>query len=327
MSGVEIREIGPEEAGLRLDRWFRMHFPHISFALLQKLMRTGQIRLDGARARPGARVAAGQKVRIPPIGRAVEGGPQRPLSDADAAFVQGLILYQDEDVVVLNKPFGLAVQGGSGTHRHLDAMLGALAGGKGERPRLVHRLDRDTCGVLVLARRRSVASQLSRMFRTRSARKIYWALVHGVPKPAQGRISAALVRRAGPGGERMVVAGDEEAGAQHAVSHYSVIDQAAQRFAWLSLKPVTGRTHQLRVHCAHIGHAIVGDPKYDTGSDGEADRDGLGGLDARLHLLARRIVLPHPRGGTLDVTAPLPEHMRRSWQRLGFDASIYDAHE
>ncbi|MCC2111756.1 MAG: RluA family pseudouridine synthase [Hyphomicrobiales bacterium] len=324
MSGVEIREVAAGDDGIRIDRWFKVHYPGLSFGRLQKLMRTGQIRLDGGRTKPGERIAAGQKIRVPPIDPEAAPKPKRRPSDKDTAFVRSLILHEDKDLIVLNKPYGLAVQGGSGTTRHLDGMLGALAGRGGEPPRLVHRLDRDTAGVIVLARRRAVAAELSRTFRSRSARKIYWALVTGVPKPAQGRISVALAKTPGPQGERVAPVDPDDEDAQHAVTYYSVIDKAAQRFAWLSLKPVTGRTHQLRVHCAHIGHPIVGDPKYGERHVADPERDPLGGLDNKLHLVARRIVLPHPAGGTLDVTAPLPEHMQRSWDRLGFDVADYD---
>ncbi len=325
MSGVEIREVAAGDDGIRIDRWFKAHYPGLSFGRLQKLMRTGQIRLDGGRTRPGERIAVGQKIRVPPIDLEAAPKPPKKPNKADADFVRSLILHEDDELFVLNKPCGLAVQGGSGTSRHLDGMLGALAGRNGEPPRLVHRLDRDTAGVIVLARRRVVAAELSRTFRSRAARKIYWALVTGVPKPAQGRISVALAKTPGPQGERVATVDGEDEAAQHAVTYYAVVDKAAQRFAWLSLKPVTGRTHQLRVHCAHIGHPIVGDPKYGERHVADPERDPLGGLDNKLHLLARRIVLPHPTGGTLDVTAPLPEHMQRSFDRLGFDVSDYDA--
>ena len=178
-------------------------------------------------------------------------------------------------------------------------------GPDGEKPRLVHRLDRDTSGVLVLAKTRKAASDLGAIFRTRSARKIYWALVRGVPSPKQGRISLFLSKQMGRDGERVRVMkhGDEEA--VHSVTFYSLVDRAASAVSWLSLKPVTGRTHQLRAHAAHIGHPIIGDPKY-----GEAWEGMPEGLPDKLHLHARRITLPHPRGGMLDVTAPLPAHMR-----------------
>jgi 23S rRNA pseudouridine955/2504/2580 synthase len=229
-----------------------------------------------------------------------------------------MILYEDDEVIVFNKPPGLAVQGGSGLTRHVDGMLEAFRDRKGQKPRLVHRLDRDTSGVLIVARTRLAASALAGSFRARSTRKIYWALVKGVPKPRQGRISTYLARE--DEGERMRVArhGDDEA--SHAVSLYSVVDNAGQALSWLTMRPVTGRTHQLRAHAAHIGHPIIGDPKYF-----EAENwDFPGGIQNKLHLHARRLVIPHPSGGRIDVTAPLPPHMQQSWNLLGFDASMGD---
>ncbi|HQF31956.1 MAG TPA: RluA family pseudouridine synthase, partial [Hyphomicrobiales bacterium] len=286
----------------------------------------GQVRVDGKRAKANARLEAGQTVRVPPLPEVPEGdrpAPKRRVSAEDAAFVRSLVLHEDRDLFVLNKPFGLAVQGGSKTVRHLDGMLDALAGPDGERPRLVHRLDRDTSGVLVLARTRQAASQLGKVFRSRSARKIYWAVLHGVPKPAQGKITAALAKVAAADGEKVVPVDPNDEEAMRAVTYYSVIEKAGQKFAWVSLKPVTGRTHQLRAHTALIGHPIVGDPKYGLEEIAKEGRE-LGGIENKLHLMARRLVIPHPRGGTLDITAPLPEHMRRSFDKLGFDTSAYD---
>jgi len=250
--------------------------------------------------------------------RIVPGEGAGPKTDADA--LRAMLLYEDDQVYVLNKPPGLAVQGGSGLTRHVDGMLEAWRDRKGQKPRLVHRLDRDTSGVLVVARTRLAAQKLAAAFRRRSTRKIYWALVKGVPKPRQGRISTWLAKGEGPEGERMRVAahGDDEA--SHAVSLYSVVDQAGSKLAWLTMRPVTGRTHQLRAHAAHIGHPIIGDAKYFEAGDWEFP----GGIQNKLHLHARRIVMPHPSGGTLDVTAPLPPHMQQSWNLLGFDAEMGD---
>jgi 23S rRNA pseudouridine955/2504/2580 synthase len=227
-----------------------------------------------------------------------------------------MLLYEDGDVFVFNKPPGLAVQGGSGLTRHIDAMLEAFKDKKGQKPRLVHRLDRDTSGVLVVARTRQAASRLAAAFRSRSTRKIYWALVKGVPRPHQGRISTYLAREEEQ--EKMRIARHGEDDATHAVSLYSLIDHAGQSLSWLSMRPVTGRTHQLRAHAAHIGHPIVGDPKYFSAENWDLP----GGIQNKLHLHARRIVIPHPSGeGVIDVTAPLPAHMRQSWNLLGFDES------
>ena len=248
------------------------------------------------------------------------GSPRRegisaPLGDAD--LLRSFLLHEDDEVFVFNKPAGLAVQGGSGLTRHVDAMLEALRDRKGQKPRLVHRLDRDTSGVLVVARTRLAAQKLAGSFRSRSTRKIYWALVKGVPKPRQGRISTWLAKQAGPEGDRMRVARHGADEASHAVTLYSVVEKAGHTLAWLSLRPVTGRTHQLRAHTAHIGHPIIGDAKYFSA---EESWDLPGGIQKKLHLHARRIVIPHPAGGSLDVTAPLPPHMQQSWNLLGFEA-------
>ena len=329
MATVQTIAVTEDETGLRLDRWFKAHFPGLGFGALQKLVRTGQVRVDGKRAETSTRLLPGQMVRVPPLptdgkeagAEAEEIAKKRPLkpSDGDAAFLKSIVLYEDDDVMVLNKPAGLSVQGGSGITRHVDKMLEALADKQGQVPRLVHRLDKDTAGCLVIAKRRAIAAELAATFRSRNARKIYWALVAGVPKPRQGKISTWLARE--EEAERMKIARHGDEGAVHAMTHYSVVDQAGQGLSWLSLKPVTGRTHQLRAHTAHIGHPIVGDPKYFDKRDWELP----GGIQNKLHLLARRIVLPHPRGrGTIDVTAPLPPHMLQSWNLLGLDASAYD---
>jgi 23S rRNA pseudouridine955/2504/2580 synthase len=333
---VETRTIKADEAGLRLDRWFKTHYPALAFGHLQKLLRTGQVRVDGARAKTSTRLEPGQKVRVPPLekGRkpaeaeAGGAGAAHVLKEKsarakpdDAAFLKSITLYEDREVMVLNKPMGLAVQGGSGTLRHIDGMLEALRTRDGVKPRLVHRIDKDTSGILLIAKTRLAAATLAKSFRSRSARKVYWALVAGVPKVKQGRISTYLAKGGGPEGELMRVAKHGEEGADHAVTYYAVVEKAANLLAWLSLKPVTGRTHQLRAHAAHMGHPIVGDPKYFDIENWELP----GGIQNRLHLLARRLVLPHPSGkGKIDVTAPLPPHMQQSWNLLGFDATQYD---
>lgn len=321
MSGIETRTVTSDEAGMRLDRWFKSHYPGLAFGQLQKLLRTGQIRVDGGRAKTDTRVAKGQKVRIPPIGvdaARKDNQAPRKVSTDDRSAIEAMILYEDKELMVLNKPAGLAVQGGSGTKRHIDGMLEAFRDKSGNKPRLVHRIDKDTAGCLVVAKTRKAAQDLTKAFRARSARKIYWALVKGVPKPRQGKISTYLARD--DGGEKMAVVRHGDDDAQHSMSYYAVVDNAGQNLAWLSMKPVTGRTHQLRAHAAHIGHPIVGDPKYFDIENWELP----GGMQKKLHLLARRIVIPHPRGGMLDVTAPLPPHMQQSWNLLGFDTSEYD---
>ncbi|WP_394074996.1 RluA family pseudouridine synthase [Xanthobacter albus] len=343
---VELKTVSEDEAGMRLDRWFKLHYPDLSFGHLQKLVRTGQVRVDGGRVKTSTRVDPGQSVRVPPLaeGAPTEGAdPTDGVNDSsegsapraagaakggakgsakgndDLTFLRSLILYEDKDVMVLNKPFGLAVQGGSGTYRHVDGLLETMRDKDGQRPRLVHRIDKDTSGCLLVAKTRLAASVLAKSFRSREARKVYWALVPGVPKPRQGRISTYLARDEEE--EKMRVARHGEDEASHAITYYAVVDQAAQKMSWLSLKPVTGRTHQLRAHLAHIGHPIVGDPKYFNIENWELP----GGLQNKLHLLARRLVIPHPRGqGVIDVSAPLPPHMAQSFAVLGFDASQYD---
>lgn len=336
-----------DENGMRLDRWIRHRVGEVTIGHLNKIVRTGQVRVDGGRVKASTRVAEGQAVRVPPMREqppALEGEARRDTGEADRRALQAMILFEDRGLIVLNKPYGLAVQGGSGTHHHIDGMLDAMTDREGERPRLVHRLDRDTSGVLLLARTRRMAADLGTLFRSRQARKTYWALVTGVPKPAQGRISLFLAkgeamgdRRTGgrgepdrPAHERMRVARHGEADAQHSVTYYTTVDKVTPRLAWLSMRPITGRTHQLRAHAEAIGHPIVGDPKYQGGAAlndprrTDPNRSVPDAVEAKLHLLARRLVLPNPGGGTLDVTAPLPPHMKASWDLFGFDAKRDD---
>ncbi|MCC6204940.1 MAG: RluA family pseudouridine synthase [Hyphomicrobiales bacterium] len=321
MAGVEQIKVEEGEAGMRLDRWFKVHYPGLGFGHLQKLLRSGQIRVDGARAKSDTRVEPGQSVRVPPLDVDRKGGGAdltvntiRGTGDGD--LLSKMLLHEDPKVFVFNKPSGLAVQGGSGVTRNVDDMLEAWRNKKGEKPRLVHRLDRDTSGVLVIARTRLAAMKLSEAFRARETKKTYWALVKGVPRKREDKISTWLVKEQTADGDRMRVARHGEEGADHAVSFYRVIEQAGQNLAWLEMEPYTGRTHQLRVHAAHIGHPIIGDPKY---FEADTNWEFPGGLQNRLHLHARRIVIPHPDGGVVDVTAPLPPHMRQSWNLLGFD--------
>ena len=341
MSGeVQSFVVAAEEAELRLDRWFRRHFPALSHGRLEKLLRTGQVRVDGRRAKAGLRLAPGQTVRVPPLGAGETAGAAsrqaarapRALGDKDTRFVQGLVVYRDEDVIVLNKPPGLAVQGGSHTERHLDGLLDALRFGAIERPRLVHRLDKDTSGVLLLGRSAHAAARLAEAFRRKTTRKIYWAITVGVPRPFRGRIDLPIAKLPGrPGahdapsyasrkeaarraaGERM--APDEEEG-KRAVTYYSVVEHMGRKAAWVALWPVTGRTHQLRVHLAALGTPILGDGKYGGGDAFLAGER----LARQLHLHARALSLPHPRtGAMLSVAAPLPDHMRATWRFFGFD--------
>jgi 23S rRNA pseudouridine955/2504/2580 synthase len=319
---VQIVTVSPDEAGMRLDRFLEARFPGLAFSHIQRIIRKGELRVDGRRTEPNDRLHAGQAVRIPPL--RLEAPQARPQVGALEArtreYLRSITLYEDDDVLVINKPIGLAVQGGSGTPQHLDGMLDALRDPKGQRPRLVHRLDKDTAGCLLIAKTRFAATALAKTFRSRAARKIYWALVAGVPKPRQGRISTFLAKEEMDHDSRMRIAAHGQQGASHAVTYYAVVDTAGQALAWLSLKPVTGRTHQLRAHCAHMNHPIVGDPKYFARENWQLP----GGIQNRLHLLARRISVPHPRGGSIDVTAPLAPHMVQSWNLLGFDVKRYD---
>lgn len=321
-TGIQTLVVEPDEQEMRLDRFLAARFPQLAFTHIQRIIRTGQLRVDGKRMKPNERLAAGQSVRVPPL----KLEEQRPRSAArdegDLAFLKSITLYEDKDVLVLNKPAGLASQGGSGTTRHVDGLLEALRDEKGEKPRLVHRLDKETAGCLVVAKSRFAASVMAKSFRSRVTRKVYWAIVAGVPKTRQGRVSTYLAKETLPDGDsRMRVAQHGEEGAEHALTYYAVIEQSAQKLAWVSLKPVTGRTHQLRVHMASVGHPIIGDPKYFNVENWELP----GGLQNRLHLLARRIVIPHPRTGKpIDVTAPLPPHMQQTFNLLGLETDAYD---
>ncbi len=328
---VEAIRVKPGDADMRLDRWFRLHFPEVGHSYLQKLLRSGQVRVDSKRVEANHRVAAGEEVRVPFAVRqpkkAGKGALKAPAgsSKADHDAIEKMILYEDDEVLVLNKPFGLAVQGGSGTTHHVDGMLAGMAGRfGGERPRLVHRLDRDTSGVLLVAKTRQAAAKLGRTFQTRSAAKTYWALVKGVPFPLQGKIEAALVKASGPDGDRVrkALPGEQEV-AMHATTHYSVIDRVANKASWVSLKPVTGRQHQLRAHMHMIGHPMVGDNKYEGDKNMPAEN-----MDMKLHLHARRLIIPHPRTGKkVDVTAPMPAHMKATWELLGLNAEQFGKDE
>ncbi|MBC6439799.1 MAG: RluA family pseudouridine synthase [Rhodospirillales bacterium] len=315
MSGVQHLTVKAADAEMRLDRWFHGKFPHVGHGRLSKLLRTGQIRLDGKRCKAGDRLGAGQTVRLPPLPDADEQAaePRRGWtpSERDLDDLAQCVIHSDDHVLVLDKPAGLAVQGGTATERHLDAMLDGLRFGVEERPRLVHRLDRDTSGVLLLARTAQAARALHKSFKGRDAEKTYWALVAGAPDPAGGCILLPLLKKGRAGGERVQV--DMEEG-QRAATRMRTLDHAGGKAAWLELKPLTGRTHQLRAHCAAIGHPILGDGKY-GGRQAFFDRQAVA---RRVHLHARSICIPHPSGGVLHATAPLPADLRKSWDFFGF---------
>ncbi len=321
MNQVSKQTVNADEQGMRLDRWFGSRYPSLGFARLQKLLRSGQVRVDGKRAKPGQRLEPGQSVRIPPI----NDRPAEEIKEAckkDRSILERMTLYDDSALLVLNKPSGLAVQGGSGLTRHIDAMLPSLIGSDGQKPRLVHRLDRETSGVLLIAKTRLAAKSLAESFKARDTRKLYWALVVGVPKPRQGRISTWLRKEPDEASDSEIVRSyrQRQADALHAVSHYAVVEQAAHKLSWLILQPVTGRTHQLRVHAAEIGHPVVGDTKYFNVENWQLP----GGIQNRLHLHARSIAIPHPDGGMLEISAPLPDHMRQSWSLLGLNETLGD---
>ncbi|MFT8247144.1 RluA family pseudouridine synthase [Roseomonas sp. BN140053] len=312
MTATTTRTVSAEEADLRLDRWFRRHHPALTQGALQKMLRTGQIRLDGKKAEANTRLSPGQEIRVPPMPDAPAPRAEKPVSDRDAAMLERLVIHRDDAVIALDKPHGLAVQGGPGIARNLDAMLDALRFGSDERPRLVHRLDRDTSGVLLLARTATAASKLAAAFRGRDAEKTYWAVVVGNPTPLAGHIDQPLAKQAGPHGERVAPAEDGEG--TRAYTDFRTLDSARGHAAWLELTPHTGRTHQLRVHCASaLKCPIVGDGKYGGSAAHLEDLPNL------LHLHARAIAVPHPDGGRLEVSAPLPPHMDETFAFLGFD--------
>lgn len=321
MSGVDHIAVTKGEAGARLDRWFKRRYPSLSHARLEKLLRTGQVRVDGARAKANQRIEAGQTVRVPPLGLDEAATPQAKsslmISDRDAEFIRSLVIYEDEYVIVLNKPPGLAVQGGSKTTRHVDGLAPALTAPR-EPPRLAHRLDKDTSGVLLLGKTPAATAKLAKAFQSHRADKIYWAVTLGAPTPARGEVKG-FVRKGksgekGEGREIMVPARHGEPDAVHARTTYAVIARAAKRAAWVALRPETGRTHQLRLHMSLLGTSIAGDGKY------RCDREPVDDLSRQLHLHARAIRLPHPSGkGTLEVRAALPKHMAKAFALLGFD--------
>ena len=311
-----IQLVTDDEADIRLDRWFRRHFPVLTQGMIQKLCRTGQIRVDGKRADAATRLVPGQSVRVPPLPATPAPEPDRvPLDPATLRELEGMVVYQDDAVIVVSKPHGLPTQGGPGIVRHLDGMMEGFRQGAGDKPRLVHRLDRDTSGLLVLARSPGVAAKLSAAFRSREVEKTYWAIVAGRPSPQEGRLDLPLVKFGGlRGGERVAVAERGEDNATHAATLYRTLDAAGRKLAWLEMQPLTGRTHQLRVHSVALGAPIVGDAMY----GGQAAH--VEGLADKLHLHARALVFPHPQGGTLALEAALPAHMRETFRTMGFEA-------
>jgi len=326
VSGATAVTVEADDTGARLDRWFRRHYPALTHGQLEKLLRTGQVRLDGKRAKAGDRISTGQIIRLPPQLQSLHNAVENSSTDSQRRSsqpseqarteVEGLVLHMDSSVLVLNKPSGLATQGGSGLTEHVDGLLDQLKFGKKQRPRLVHRLDRDTSGVLVVARTVPAAAALSESLRRRDASKVYWALTKGVPHPLRGTIRSALAKEVDGRQEKMAMVELDSEGARGAVTDYVVMGTAGSEFSWVAVKPVTGRTHQIRVHLASLGTPIVGDFKY-----GGTEARGRGEIENRLHLHARSIDIAHPDGNRLNVTSPLPPHMLKTWKLLGFDTN------
>ena len=323
---AERRTIDADDDGIRIDRWFKRHYPNVTHVLLEKLLRKGEVRLDGKRAKAADRIVAGQSIKLPPQvvhakasekPKAAADAPH-PLATKDMGSLADRILYMDKQVIVIDKPPGLATQGGSGLTKHVDGMLDSLQYEKPTRPKLVHRLDRDTSGVLLIARTAQAASGLSQSLALRDTSKVYWALTRGVPKQKNGVVKGALAKEGGHGphgrDERMAVTEEGEEGAKFALTEYAVVGTAGTEFAWVAARPITGRTHQIRVHLASLGTPIVGDFKY-----GGTDARPSGAIADKLHLHARSIDIGRPDGGRLQATAPLPPHMLKSWKLLGFD--------
>jgi 23S rRNA pseudouridine955/2504/2580 synthase len=321
VSDIRTFTVNDDDDGIRLDRWFKRHLPDVSFNMLSRWSRTGQLRLDDKKAAPGDRVTAGQKIRIPAAAemavRPPRAQPKREVLTADEEqFVRAMVIYADAAAFVLNKPPGLATQGGTKTTQHLDRLLDGLAA-DGPRPKLVHRLDKDTSGALLVARTARAAGHFAKGFSGRTARKVYWAIVVGVPDADHGEIDAPLAKQPGTGGEKMHISEDHGLPAK---TRWRVIDRAGNRAAWVELQPLTGRTHQLRAHMAAIGHPIVGDAKY-----GGPESFLTGGISRKLHLHARRIRIDAPDGAKIDVTADLPGHFAETMSTIGFELAAGDA--
>ena len=320
--GIRQFTVEADDDGIRLDRWFKRHLPDASFNIVSRWARTGQLRVDGKRVAPGDRLEAGQILRVPPadVAAAASARParkRRELTDEEMEFALGMVIHRDDAAIVLNKPAGLATQGGTKTENHVDGLLDALCFGLDNRPKLVHRLDKDTSGALLVARTSRAAGHFAKAFSSRTARKVYWALVVGVPAIEDGFIDLPIGKQPGSGGEKMHV--DEKDGAS-ARTRYRIVERAGNTCAWVELQPYTGRTHQLRVHMAAIGHPIVGDGKY-----GGKEAFLTGTISRKMHLHARRIRIDHPKGEQIDMRADLPPHMKDSFADLGFEIELGDA--
>ncbi|WP_370931192.1 RluA family pseudouridine synthase [Bartonella sp. DGB1] len=323
MTGVEQKIVQQDEAEMRLDRWFKIHYSGLAFGALQKLLRSGQIRVDGKRAKSDNRLKVGQIVRIPPLNIDIKNNPSLTKNLLkqydDNSALQKMLLYEDKNMYILNKPAGLSVQGGSGVTRHIDGMLESWRNKKGEKPRLVHRIDKDTSGLLIVAKSRLAAQTLTDAFKKREVKKTYWAIVRDIPAKRTGRISNWLCKKSGSQGDYMTVCEHGDPDAQHAITCYKVIDHIPKSISWMELEPLTGRTHQLRIHTANMGNPIIGDPKYF-----HADSNWIcpGGIQNKLHLHARKLFFANIFGKKLEIIAPLPAHMQQTFNLFGFDENI-----
>ncbi|MBT5939430.1 MAG: RluA family pseudouridine synthase [Rhodospirillaceae bacterium] len=319
MVSLKTLQVKEDDDGIRLDRWFKRHFPDIAHGQLEKLLRKGQIRVDGKRAKSNTRIEEGQEIRVPPVKADARPRPKKVttdnVTDRDVEMLRQSVIHMDDHVIAINKPAGLAVQGGSGQSKHIDAMLNGLQFEMKERPKLIHRLDKDTSGVLLLARSSKAASMLTKAFKTKDVHKIYWAAVVGMPKIKFGKIDMALEKQAGKFGDKVVADQD----GKRAVTYYRTVDNAAGKASWLAMMPETGRTHQLRVHCSELGTPILGDGKY---GGQEAFLEGAEGVAKQLHLHAKAIKFPHPTGGYFQVVSDLSPHMKATWKYLGFDEKM-----
>lgn len=329
---ADLVTIGEDQPEQRVDRWFRRQYPELGQGQIEKMCRKGEVRVDGKRVKASSRIGPGQVVRVPPSVLHMtphQPGPARTpaVSDALIEDLRARIVYKDAELIVLNKPPGLAVQGGTKQTAHVVAALPALRFERADDPRLVHRLDRDTSGLLVLARTAASAEALGRKFATRAVTKMYFAAVAGKPDPSAGTIRYGVVKSGSPRHERIQIVHPDDvasnADAKHAHTDYRVVDQAGNRAAWVALWPRTGRTHQLRVHMAEIGCPIVGDGKYgNRGQENLGDGWGVGlgaGISRKLHLHAAGLILRHPKTGIeLNLRAPLPSHMKETWEVFGW---------
>ncbi|NCC02542.1 MAG: RluA family pseudouridine synthase [Proteobacteria bacterium] len=328
---LESQLVSDDQDGMRLDRWIRRQFPGATQAQIQKWARTGQIRVNGKRCEASTRLEIGQQVRLPPglqKDTAYREEPKRTLSEKrplrDPSLLTKLVLYEDAEVVVINKPSGLAVQGGTGLKENLDDSLMVFSVDGVTRPKLVHRLDRETSGVLLIARTAYAAAKLAAAFRAHETKKIYWGVTLGVPRPLQGRINDPIIKV----GQKVRIASADDEESKSAETLYEVVENLHKKLAFVALWPLTGRTHQLRVHMAHKGTPLLGDPLYKRQEtiDNILDLSGMS-IGKGLHLHARRLVIPHPRRGIIDVTAPLSEEMQKTWKSLGFSTKIGDVFE